>query len=279
MNTDELIRTLDVADNPATIHDSTASVALLERIVQDREFDAPPSSARRRTRYQKSAIGVAATIGIGALVIPLLSPSDPAFADWTTTAEAVSGADLAVADQACREAIPSENGLQMSAIPLVASERRGSYVDLLYYQPNPENSVSCVSKLPPGADAVEEVNWGVGGQSGPAETAPPGAITQGAIAQFTLEEGTVSVTDGAVGPDVVAVTLHASGRKIEASVSDGRYLAWWPGAVLTDQNPGSGVSAAGDGAEGMEPLAPSISYDIELADGTVLTDVAPVMPE
>ncbi|GAB3308047.1 hypothetical protein EK0264_07445 [Epidermidibacterium keratini] len=279
MNTDELIRTLDVADNAATIHGTSGPTALLERIVQDRGGDAPSDHRRRRTRYQKSAIGVAATIGIGAFVIPLLSPSDPAFADWTATAEAVSGADLTVADEACREAIPSDNGLQMSSIPLVASERRGNYIDLLYYQPNPESSVSCVSKLPPGTDAVEEVNWGVGGQSGPAATAPPGAITQGAIAQFALAEGTVSVTDGAVGPDVVAVTLHASGLEIEASIKDGRYLAWWPGEVLTEQNPGAGVSAAGGGAEGMEPLAPSISYDIELADGTVLTDVAPALPQ
>ena len=67
---------------------------------------------------------------------------------------------------------------------------------------------------------------------------------------------------------IVAVTIHAGGRTVEASIADGTYAAWWPGTAF---DPTTLDAPSGPG--GPEP---AITYDVTLRDGTVLQDVTSV---
>ena len=78
---------------------------------------------------------------------------------------------------------------------------------------------------------------------------------------------TVSMTAGPVGPGVVGVTLHSHGHAVEATLSNGRYAAWWPGPLF-----GEFHGPSGEG--GPEP---EITYDLTYSDGTVARDVTPVL--
>ena len=100
---------------------------------------------------------------------------------------------------------------------------------------------------------------GPGGGDGPAAPAPPpGQITQDTITQFG-GHNLASLVDGAVGTDVAAVTIHASGRLVEATVRDGRFAAWWPGKAFAD-GPGQ---PSGRGGPQLK-----LRYDVTLTDGT-----------
>ena len=102
--------------------------------------------------------------------------------------------------------------------------------------------------------------------AGPALTAPPRGFTQGAIGSSQ----TSSITDGAVGEEVAAVTIHAGALTVDASVQNGRYAAWWPGPAF-----GTGPRKP-DGEEGPRQLI--LSYDLTLTDGTVIHDAQPTLP-
>jgi hypothetical protein len=78
-----------------------------------------------------------------------------------------------------------------------------------------------------------------------------------------------SITDGAVGEGVTAVTIHAGRFTVNASVQNGWYAAWWPGAAFE-----SGPREP-DGDAGPQP---SLTYDLTLADGTVVHNAQPTSP-
>lgn len=270
MNTDELLRTLDTATKLTETQQRRAD-ALLERIVRDQ---AAPSttpvgvrSAGRRSAWRAGII-VAAVVVVAAIAIgvPGLSPQSAAVASWTPQAEAVSPADLAVAEKACRM-----NGLGADGetdIPLSISERRGGVVVLLFYRDNPETATSCLLDLPKGADAPREIQGGTGGTSGPAMVAPTNGFTQGAVGQDTLGGQVLSVVSGSVGPGVKSITLQGDGEAATATISDGHYAAWLPGSVFINTDAPSGKG-------GPEVV---ISYTLVLKDGTLINDAKSTFP-
>lgn len=100
---------------------------------------------------------------------------------------------------------------------------------------------------------------GPGGGDGPAAPAPPlGQITQDTITQFG-GHNLASLVDGAVGADVAAVTIRASGRLVKATVRDGRFAAWWPGKGFAD---GPSQPSSGGGPR------LNLRHDVTLTDGT-----------
>ncbi len=94
---------------------------------------------------------------------------------------------------------------------------------------------------------------------------------EGTISQFGVKGGTVSMTSGAVGDDIAAVTLHADGLTVEATVENDRFVAWWPGAAF---DPATMGQPSGEG--GAEPF---ITYDLVLKDGTRIDDAGSWLPE
>jgi len=119
-----------------------------------------------------------------------------------------------------------------------------------------------VALNPPGTTKVSDVESGVGGSDGPA-SAPnvrARAFWPGSIAQFG-EPQPASVTDGTAGSEVTGVTIHAGSLTVTATVKDGRYAAWWPGAAF-EKGP---LPPSGQGG----PLD-ILTYDLAFTDGTTL---------
>jgi hypothetical protein len=148
------------------------------------------------------------------------------------------------------------------------AERRGDYVTLLYRTENPDVSGACLVHNPKGSTDVGNVDMGVGGSSGPALKAPARGYTQGTIAQLGGTQ-VASITEGAAGDAVTGVTIHAGTRTVNASVQNGRYAAWWPGPAFESGS----RKPSGQGGPGL-----ILTYDLTLADGTVIHNAQPSRP-
>jgi hypothetical protein len=262
---DSALRSLDAAVGiPDDIHRRRAST-LVERIVATPTMAAPTRAGRRRAPRRVAFVAAlaAAAITIGTLELRGTTDSGGvAYASWTAVPSAVAVHDLDTVVRACRKQLDD------GTIPVALAERRGNFVALLFHGDNPDLSASCVAWHRRGSSQVDDVSTAIGGSSGPAWTPAAGRITEGPISQLG-GDSPASFTDGAVGRGVVAVTIHAGGQTITATVKNGRYAAWWPGRAFSDGPP------APSGEGGPEPL---LTYDVHLADGTVKKDVAPARP-
>uniref|UniRef100_UPI003D7C6FCE hypothetical protein n=1 Tax=unclassified Kineococcus TaxID=2621656 RepID=UPI003D7C6FCE len=100
--------------------------------------------------------------------------------------------------------------------------------------------------------------------------APARGYTRGAISQSTISDvERVSITSGAAGTDVAGVTIHAGSCTVQATVRQGRYVAWWPGPAFRDE------TAAPSGPDRSTLL---LTYDLTLSDGTVIRDATGTLP-
>lgn len=270
MTLDSQLRSLDVAEGQPDARRRARGASLVERIVHDES--STTSAARRRVVWRVAGVAAAgALLAAGGVLLPsALSPAQPAVASWTADPSAVSSADLQVAADACRaSASPWPWSPAMRDASVLLAERRGDVVGVVLWQAEPERQTSCIVELPPGSSSATAVRSAESGQSGPALQAPAGAFAEGGIAQFAVDGGDVSMTSGSVGQGVVAVRLHADGITTEATVADGRYVAWWPGAALTSDDEPSGEG-------GPESI---VRYDLVLADGSVVADATSVRPD
>jgi hypothetical protein len=206
----------------------------------------------------------AAALAGAVIVLPGGIGGGQAYASWTPAPTSLTDAEIALIGPECRDELAKGRLLDLEQARLVLAERRGEYAALLYRTENPEISGSCLAHNVPGSDEVDDVVWGVGGGSGPADLAPPRGYTQGTIADFR----NASITDGAVGAGVTGVTIHARELTVEASVANGRYVAWWPGPAFDDVEQPSGNADPGL----------FITYDLTLRDGTVIRDAQPARP-
>ncbi|MEU9509380.1 hypothetical protein AB0D32_24230 [Micromonospora sp. NPDC048170] len=264
---DAALRSLDAASTP-TAEQHQRAAATLERIVATAPAaDTNPGAAApvRRTRRRLLLVPVAAAaLTAAAIVLPTGNDGGRAYASWTPVPTALTAAEIDAVAPACRKRLRG-GSLDLERARLVLAERRGEHVALLYRTDDPDISGSCLARNLQGDDDVDDVDVGIGGSTGPALPAPARGFTQGTIADYR----DASVTDGAAGADVAGVTIHAGNLTVQASVSNGRYVAWWPGAALErDRDQPSGE----DGAR------PIITYDLTLTDGTVVRDAQPTLP-
>lgn len=258
MSHDTALRSLDAGADALTEPEHARAEALLERIV------ATPAVAprRRAPRRLVLATAVAAAIAIVALALRGTDDSSVAYASWTAVPGAVAAHDLDAVVRACRDQLHDD------AIPVSIAERRGDFVAVLFHRDDPDTAASCVARNEAGSSDVDQVRSGVGGSSGPAWTPAAGRISEGAISQYG--QPPASFAEGAVGPGVVGVTIHAGTQTITATVKNGRYAGWWPGRAFPDEPP----PPSGEG--GPEPI---LTYDVQLADGSMKRDVAPARPD
>jgi hypothetical protein len=204
-------------------------------------------------------------LGIGWVALQGGVGDDAAYASWSADPAAVTSEDRDAAASACRGKMRGSS-IDREAARLVLAERRGDHLVLLFRTDIPDMSAACLVRSPQGSSRARVMGLGVGGSTGPAQEAPARGFTEGAISQFG--DG-VSVTDGAVGDEVTGVTIHAGDLSVNASVRNGRYAAWWPGPAFGNEEPG----LSGEG--GPEPI---LTYDLTLADGTVIRDAQPTHP-
>lgn len=169
---------------------------------------------RRRRIGKLPAIGALGATGIAAVsaIVTLGSSAAPAFAGWQPTPTTPAPGQLAQAAQACGQDVGSP----------VLTDSRGPYTASIYADST--TSDVCLS-----GDGVS--------MSSSSSTRAPVRVAAGHI---QLDGGgmrdgagdALTLVDGRTGAGVTAVTIERSdGSSVQATVADGWYLAWWPGAV------------------------------------------------
>lgn len=68
---------------------------------------------------------------------------------------------------------------------------------------------------------------------------------------------------------MTGVTIHAGDLNVQASVANGRFAAWWPGPAFAS----GPVEPSGRGGPRL-----NLTYDLTLADGTVIQGAQPTRP-
>jgi hypothetical protein len=272
VHTDSVLRSLDASAASLTAGEQERARETLERIVTTApSFGAPqpaaPTPARRSRRRLVLVPAAASMLIVGWAVVQGSRGGDAAYASWSATPASVASDELDAAASACRDKLRGSS-INPDSAKLVLAERRGEYVALLYRTEDADMSGACLVHNPKGSTDVDNVEDGVGGSTGPALKAPARGYTQGAISQFGGTHG-ASITDGAVGTAVTGVTIHAGTLTVKASVRNGRYAAWWPGPAFQ-----SG-SRKPSGAAGPKLM---LTYDLTLADGTVIHNAQPALP-
>lgn len=279
--TDAQLRTLDAA-GPVTTDDRARADALVASIVATDPAATPaPALPRGRhpVRWAAAAAGLAA-VSAGALGLSTLG-APAAYATWTATPAQVAAADNAVFEKACRDKAGSDSWYDAATLDVRLTERRGDYVALLLAgtgkDPKTEANVSCLGRLPVGGRKVDDLSVGASGGGGFA--APTGReFFEGAMSQFAMGANffgaggePASFVYGPAGPEIAGLTIHSfDGTSVEASIKDGTYAAWWPGAAFDLSGP---LPPSGEGGP-----QPQLTYDLVLTDGTVLTGVSPTRP-
>jgi hypothetical protein len=266
---DSVLRSLDASVATLTPAEQERAGETLERIVatapsSEAPQTAAPAPARRSRRRLVLAAAAAITLIVGSSVVQGGRGGDAAYASWTATPASVATDELDAAASACRDKLRGSY-LNLDKAKLVLAERRGDFVALLYRTEDPDLSGACLVRIPKGSTDVDSVDDGVGGSTGPALKAPARGFTQGAI----FGPQGASITDGAVGHAVTGVTIHAGTLKVNASVQNGRYAAWWPGPAFESGS----RKPSGEGGPKL-----ILTYDLTLADGTVIHNAQPTSP-
>ena len=295
--TDEtLLRTLDAAPPALSAAERDRAQALLERIITTEvpapnpaTFSPPRPRARRTARLRLALVPIAALALAGGLLLAQGSgPGASAYASWTPTPSAADPQSLALADAACRADLRASAGqgpdgpsLDIERASTGLADRRGDFVAIVYWTPNPDLEATCIVHNPPGSDDVDVVSRS-GGSLGPAPTTlAADDFVLGGYLDSTGPQPTGlarlfdpgpyfygSVISGSVGSNVVGLTVHAGTFTTEASIADGRYGAWWPGPA----------ARCGPQKSGVLKCDTLMTYDLHLADGTTTTNASPARP-
>ncbi|NCT90349.1 hypothetical protein GXB85_05195 [Cellulomonas sp. APG4] len=193
----------------------------------------PPDRRRPAVRWVAIPAAAAALAAVGWALPGQLGGAHPAYASWSASPGTLAAADRAVADAACRDQ------LRMPSPEPVVAERRGAWVALLYT--GGDLVGACLAHVPPGAGDAGYVTSGAASGSDVAYDDGVDGHVEGAFFQFggPTEAGqevpTVSFTEGRVGPEVDGLTLETpGGTEVEATITDGRYVAWWPGPAFPE---------------------------------------------
>jgi hypothetical protein len=176
---------------------------------------------RPRTRGLRAPVAVGATAltaaaaGAGVLIISLGAGTSNAFAGWTAKPTKAPPGQVAAAAAGCA-------GSPSASAPLKLSDTRGPFTFLIYA--DDKSSATCIKG--PSNTAVH-----ASGSSSPVSV-PDDRILLTPAHVGNYRGPAFSLIDGRTGAGVSGVTLVlADGTKVQATVSNGWYLAWWPGAL------------------------------------------------
>ncbi|MBP6997338.1 MAG: hypothetical protein KBB39_14490 [Phycicoccus sp.] len=263
--------------------------------------DHVPVPLRRRkrpvTRWASLGLAAAGLTAI-ALVVPGLGNPDQAYAAWSASPTTVDPATAAAVTQACQEMtssavtdlttdFPDADSSQVTAptaaFAPVATERRGDVVSVVLATPEgsgPPWIVQCLAVVPDGSTEVPSLLTMV--QAHSTNTRLGGSDLAPAVTGSLIDDGPggaekripySTIDTGLVGADVAEVTIHTGTETVQATVSGGRYTAWWPISRVVPSFDPSDEAAARQAMESMDPEE-NVTYDVTLKDGTVLTNVA-----
>ncbi len=194
-----------------TLSERAAQVdpAAAERI---RAIDYHPRRRRVPALPALGALGAGAVAVAATVIVTLGSSAAPAFAGWSATPTPPASGQLASAAQQCSANLGTP----------ALTDTRGPYTASIY-----ADDTSSHLCLQGGSLSIASTS------SGPAE----GDVPAGQIQLFGsgIENSSgqaLTLVDGRVGAGVTSVTIDRSdGVSVQATVSGGWYLAWWPGTA------------------------------------------------
>ena len=260
----DLVRELDPASTELTDAQQRRADALLERVVHEPDAATNPARVSRRRLLR---VGGLVTAGAGAAAIAVglsgIFAAPAAVATWTAEPEVVAPADLAVAEDTCRE--QASRGPSGADLTLVASERRGSIVAILLSRDDPQSTFACVVELATNASTPREVTWGGSGGTSPVQTPAADGYWSNGESQLVIGGEILSIVSGSVGDDVESISLRGSDVTGTATIDDGRYFAWLPGPIFWGTDIPSGFA---------NPEL-TLAFDLHLTDGTTIADAEP----
>jgi hypothetical protein len=206
-----------------------------DSIARLQAIDYHPRGRRVRNLPAVGALGATGAAAAVAAIVALGSSAGPAFAGWQRTPTTPGPGQLAQAAQSCGNDLGSP----------VLTDSRGPYTAAIY--DNSSTSAVCLSgngismshtSSTPTSVAAGQIQLGGGGTRDSAGNA-------------------LQMLDGRAGAGVTAVTVDLSdGSSVQATVTDGWYLAWWPGTVsATDAK----VTTASGTSTVTVPSAPALS--------------------
>jgi hypothetical protein len=182
----------------------------------------PAASARlRAVDYRRrrrpalpalGALGVSAAAAAVIAVVTLGSSAAPAFAGWSPTPTSPLAGQLAAAEQACRANLGTP----------VLTDTRGPYTASIY-----ADAASSHLCLEGGSLSIASSN------SGSSQVdVPAGQVELAGSGMKNSSGQALTLVDGRIGAGVTSVGIHrGDGSSVQATVSGGWYLAWWPGTV------------------------------------------------
>jgi hypothetical protein len=177
-----------------------------------RAIDYRPRRRRRPTLPALGALGVSATAVAVVAVATLASSAAPAFAGWSPTPTPPAAGQLAAAEQACSASFGTA----------VLTDTRGPYTASIY-----ADATSSHTCLEGGSLSIASSSSG----STQADV-PVGQVQLIGSGMKNSSGQALTLVDGRIGAGVTSVTIDRSdGSSVQATVSGGWYLAWWPGTV------------------------------------------------
>lgn len=227
--------------------------ATFARVVSSPATEPPPvePGSPRHTRLPR-LLAAAGLLGASGLAGSALLLGGTAYGSWTPTPTPLEGNAATIAADDCRAALDvPDRGEQV-----LIAEERGDWTFVLLGDPHTE--AACV--LPQdlvGQDHADFEGKFMGSydpDTPAAPRVPPGSIDETTFMSGSMDEGLLNWCEGYVGRDVVGVTVHtATGMRVEASVGEGRFAAWWPAGEAKGDNP---------------EIAEGHTFVVHLADGT-----------
>jgi hypothetical protein len=177
-----------------------------------RAIDYRPRRRRIPALPAIGAFGVSAIAVAVVVAISLGSSAAPAFAGWSSTPTPPGAGQLAAAEQQCSANLGTP----------VLTDTRGPYTASIY-----ANATSSHTCLQGGSLSIAS------GNAGPNEADVSARQVQLFGSGMENSSGqALTLVDGRIGAGVTSVTIHRSdGSSVQATVSGGWYLAWWPGTA------------------------------------------------
>jgi hypothetical protein len=250
------LRDLDPAGPTAALTEDERSRAdaTYSRIVSAPDhlpLQAEPQRPRRArlARRLLVAAGLAGATGIAASALLL---GGTAYGTWTPTPKPLQGSAATTAGANCRTALDVPDHGERVLI----AEQRGDWTYVLLGDSHTEAACLLPNDLIARQAADFEGKF-FGSYDTDAPRAPrvaPDRIVETSYMSGRADEGLVNWTEGYVGRDVVGVTLHTpTGLRVQASVTQGRFAAWWPAGEAKGDNP---------------ELTDAPTFTVTLADGS-----------
>lgn len=263
MTIQDQLRTLDPGRNvPDDIVDSERARATWDRV---RALPASLPEHRRRSR-PAGRLALAAAASVAAIVaVGVLAPGQDAYAGWTAYPTGVPlSADSPGArecDRMMNSTLPGATTPPRSPLRTVLVEERGVYT--LSIGSSEDGSLSeCLVQTSgrgkgAGASSTTETTGAPDADAITVEIYTTSSYVPGEPSPGEPEDAH-STLAGLVGQDVVAVTVDTPQRgPVRASVVDGYFAAWWPWELTY----------------GEDEAYPDLTFDLELADGTVRSGI------